>query len=247
MSRKRKPEDPPPSAPEWIVTYSDMVTLLLTFFVLLLTMAKEKDANFHAAHASYQRATANFGLPGALFGREVGSYFEHPRILYKVDKGEKEATEDRSMDLATETYRRIIQEIEQVMKIMPSQITCTEKTFHVTDIAFAKGDWTLDAKAKSYLDNYIKQLRESYAGERPALYVVGLAAEEPTPREQWLVSARRAQAVVDYIKRALENDARWTFFSWGAGAGGVWTGQRGIFSTKMHIAIAVLTENKGGN
>lgn len=30
-------EDPPASAPEWIVTFSDMVSLLVTFFVLLLT------------------------------------------------------------------------------------------------------------------------------------------------------------------------------------------------------------------
>jgi chemotaxis protein MotB len=28
-----------PSAPFWMVTYSDMVTLLLTFFVMLLAMA----------------------------------------------------------------------------------------------------------------------------------------------------------------------------------------------------------------
>ena len=184
MSRKRKPEDPPPSAPEWIVTYSDMVTLLLTFFVLLLTMAKEKDANFHAAHASYQRATANFGLPGALFGREVGSYFEHPRILYKVDKGEKEATEDRSMDLATETYRRIIQEIEQVMKIMPSQITCTEKTFHVTDIAFAKA---IDAGCESKCISITtpKQLRKLRRKGRLCTWW-GLHGGTDT-QEQWLV------------------------------------------------------------
>ena len=30
---------PPPGAPMWMTTYSDMVTLLLTFFVLLLSMA----------------------------------------------------------------------------------------------------------------------------------------------------------------------------------------------------------------
>mgnify|MGYP000906371398 CR=1 FL=1 len=32
---KKKKEDAPPGAPLWLVTYSDMVTLVLTFFVLL--------------------------------------------------------------------------------------------------------------------------------------------------------------------------------------------------------------------
>ena len=36
---KKKEECKGGGAPEWMVTYSDMVTLLLTFFVMLLAMA----------------------------------------------------------------------------------------------------------------------------------------------------------------------------------------------------------------
>lgn len=42
MAKKRR-KDPPAGAPEWMVTYGDMVTLLLTFFVLLLTFMKPKE------------------------------------------------------------------------------------------------------------------------------------------------------------------------------------------------------------
>ena len=39
MSRKNQtPEILPPKVPGYIVTFSDMVTLLLTFFVMLLTL-----------------------------------------------------------------------------------------------------------------------------------------------------------------------------------------------------------------
>ena len=37
--REKKKEEKPAGAPAWMVTYSDMVTLLLTFFVMLLAMA----------------------------------------------------------------------------------------------------------------------------------------------------------------------------------------------------------------
>ncbi len=38
-------EEDPPGAPEWIVTFSDMVSLLVTFFVLLLTFSSTSTKN----------------------------------------------------------------------------------------------------------------------------------------------------------------------------------------------------------
>ena len=37
--KKRKKKCPPEGAAEWLVTYGDMTTLLLTFFVLMFTTA----------------------------------------------------------------------------------------------------------------------------------------------------------------------------------------------------------------
>ncbi len=45
-----------PGAPMWIVTFSDMVTLLLTFFVLLLSMASMDRVKFTAASQSLSSA-----------------------------------------------------------------------------------------------------------------------------------------------------------------------------------------------
>lgn len=36
-------EDPPPGVPEWVVTYGDMMSLLLTFFIMLVSMSQLKD------------------------------------------------------------------------------------------------------------------------------------------------------------------------------------------------------------
>ncbi|MFW6344273.1 MAG: flagellar motor protein MotB, partial [Sediminispirochaetaceae bacterium] len=37
--RRRRKKCPPEGAPEWMLTYGDMVTLLLTFFVMMYTTA----------------------------------------------------------------------------------------------------------------------------------------------------------------------------------------------------------------
>lgn len=39
MPRREKKQQPPAGSPAWMVTFSDLMTLLLTFFVLLLSMA----------------------------------------------------------------------------------------------------------------------------------------------------------------------------------------------------------------
>ena len=36
-------EDPPAGVPEWVVTYGDMMSLLLTFFIMLVSMSKIKE------------------------------------------------------------------------------------------------------------------------------------------------------------------------------------------------------------
>lgn len=39
MGKHDVPEDPPQSAPDWIVTFSDMISLLVTFFVMLMSFS----------------------------------------------------------------------------------------------------------------------------------------------------------------------------------------------------------------
>jgi chemotaxis protein MotB len=56
---KEKKQDCPAGAPAWMVTYSDLVTLLLTFFVLLLSMASMDPIRVLQASSSLRDA---FGM-----------------------------------------------------------------------------------------------------------------------------------------------------------------------------------------
>jgi len=48
-------DEPPEGAPEWMVTYSDMISLLVTFFILLMTFSSPMNDN-------------NFPIAGGMFG-----------------------------------------------------------------------------------------------------------------------------------------------------------------------------------
>jgi chemotaxis protein MotB len=58
--KKCKKSECPAGAPAWMVTYSDLVTLLLTFFVLLLSMANMDPVRFTAASSSLKDAFGTY-------------------------------------------------------------------------------------------------------------------------------------------------------------------------------------------
>lgn len=55
--RKRKQEESSGGAPEWLTTYSDMVTLLLCFFVLLFSFSEVDAEKFRSIMSSFQGGT----------------------------------------------------------------------------------------------------------------------------------------------------------------------------------------------
>jgi len=242
MSRKRKSSgDGGPQVPAYIVTFSDMVTLLLTFFVLLLAMASEqKEELFTAGQSAFKRALADFGLSGSLFSKHSGLDFKHPKAKYKIDEGQDEAN-DRSIDAEMEIVRRRLLDLEKTIKIMPSQIVGVSKTFTVTDIHFNRGGCGLNKSSKEFLTTYCRQLEEGLGVGSVTLYVVGLAGSESSERQQWQVSARRAEAVANFIKGRLGEQLNWFVYSWGAGPGGDWSGPGGVISKQTDIMIVALT------
>jgi len=52
----KRPESQPKGAPEWMVTYSDVVSLLVTFFVMLLTFSTTDDEQFDKAAGALRGA-----------------------------------------------------------------------------------------------------------------------------------------------------------------------------------------------
>ena len=67
MARKKK-EDPPKGSPAWMNTFSDLMNLLLCFFVLLFSMSSVEEDKFQALVASFQNTFSILPNGGSAIG-----------------------------------------------------------------------------------------------------------------------------------------------------------------------------------
>lgn len=82
MARKKKEDPPPPGAPGWMTTYGDLMSLLLTFFVLLVSFSSIQESKFLQALGSLK------GALGVLPQYE-SSLFKRYVIMPKLTKRER--------------------------------------------------------------------------------------------------------------------------------------------------------------
>ncbi len=62
---KQKQEDPPAGSPAWMATFSDLMNLLLCFFVLLFSMSTVDAEKFEIVINSFQEAFSILPSGGA--------------------------------------------------------------------------------------------------------------------------------------------------------------------------------------
>jgi outer membrane protein OmpA-like peptidoglycan-associated protein len=229
-----------------------MVTLLLTFFVMLLSLATVQDPElFGRGRDSFSWSIKNFGL-GMLWGWKPKPDFGNVKIRFFISKPDK-FFEDRSIHIKEEKIRQLFNELRQSMKTMPSEVAATKTVFSVTNIRFPRGVSRLDVSAKRFLGGFCSNLQQD-SGSRPIkLYVLGLADDQATEKDKWILSAKRAKVVADYLRGILYSGSglqtqrsafggwsKWSVYWWGAGPGGDWVRQDSPISKQSQILIAVL-------
>lgn len=245
-------EDGGPKAPGYIVTFSDMITLLLTFFVMLQTLASTQDAEiFNKGRDAFIKSIRYIGL-GVLFDRGNVTALDHHKTKYYINNPE-ELTDKRTIDARAEEIRRILERLRQSTTIVPSTIVGKKANFSVANVHFSPGRDDLDGPAKTFLTGFSQDLLQNTVREPVALYVLGLASDVKSEKEQWLLSARRAGTVADFLRNALSSagqgqtqrslvsgKTKWSVYSWGAGPGGDWVRWDSPISKHSQILIAVL-------
>jgi chemotaxis protein MotB len=252
LSGKRTgPQEEKQKVPSYIVTFSDMVTLLLTFFVLLLTLAEVQDPElFNMGRDSFWESIRHCGL-GALLGNEVSVDLGADSELHPTS--EPTSSGDRTIDEYRQKLRRIFERINESTTTLPSQLVGQHLEFSITNVRFASGVADLSAEAKQSLSRYSLDLLQNLDSENDTLYVLGLAGDEASETQQWILSARRAQAVAHFLQEQLatspiarpggmarEEPPPWRVLWWGAGPGGNWAGQDRPDPGQSQILIAVL-------
>jgi chemotaxis protein MotB len=90
---KQSASDDGAGAPEWMVTFSDCMTLLLTFFVLLLSFSSFDDKIFSRMESAFTEGLASLGLRTS---KEYESLVPIPRVVHnqEPDAGSERPTVD---------------------------------------------------------------------------------------------------------------------------------------------------------
>ena len=241
--KPQKKEDRAPKVPAYIVTFSDMVTLLLTFFVMLLTLAQVQDPELmNQGRDSFTESIKNFGL-GTLFGRTTTPDFGNTKIKYAI-KSPDEKEHGRTIDAIEEDIRRIFKKVDRTVKTRPSEIVSKKTNFSVTNIRFPPDQTSLNESSKQFLTQFVENLKQNTEPSAIKLYVLGLATDEKTRKKQWITSALRAQAVEAFLSNIIDQKLHWPVYSWGAATGGDWVKADSHIYKGSHVLIAILRQDE---
>lgn len=108
IGRRRAAPDEPGEIPSWLTTYGDLMSLLLVFFVLLVSFSSIQESKFHEAAASLQNAFGiGSGPPSVLQLAEVATARNLARERQEATDSARELEQsllaaglDREVDIA---------------------------------------------------------------------------------------------------------------------------------------------------
>jgi chemotaxis protein MotB len=185
-------DEAPTGAPEWIVTFADLMSLLLTFFVLLLSFSSTQVAKFEAVAGSLKDA---LGMRSEL---DLSDQPERRQLIERL--------EDPRAEPDPSTPAGLEQELQKLLAELGGRgwgvaaLTGEGIVLNISgDLMFSSGDATLSPEAIHVLDRIANYVLQS---ERP-LDVVGHTDDVPiaTPLfpSNWELSAARAGSAVRYL------------------------------------------------
>ncbi|RKY53073.1 MAG: hypothetical protein DRP92_04290 [Candidatus Neomarinimicrobiota bacterium] len=188
MARKRKEDIEKPSSPHWMTTYSDMVTLLLTFFVLLVSFSTIDKVMFDRAMLSVR------GALGVL--RRNVSMLSSPTVP-------KESMLDQRRRAAL--YRNInaMKELAKAMgyeKDISVEMTTTGFLIRMgSRVLFDLGSADLKPEAYPILQLVGEVLKEDVAEVVVCGHTDNLPIRSGKYPSNWELSTARALSVVKYL------------------------------------------------
>ena len=191
--RDCKCPEPEVGAPLWMVTYSDMVTLLLCFFVMQLSMANFLDPG--KVEAALESIHAAFSTGGTL----------------RSDKVIKtQASNSDQKESAAESLHNMVSELRDVMSqsLSNDMIRMTQKKTEVrlridSSMLFQAGAAELHPSAYKAITDIATALE----GEQVNVIVEGHADADGTDEiRNWNLSAERAVTVVNELRKRKGRD-----------------------------------------
>jgi chemotaxis protein MotB len=179
--------------PPWLITYSDLITLLLTFFILLLSMADLDPQRFNEASKSLKGALG-------LQPRSTSSQVIEPVFPSAP------ATNDRNSEIGSLTsfYQKLRQELEQSLSIEEGlrtlQPDATTLVVRLDEsLLFAQGSDTLLSTAIPVLKKIGRAVKPYPIDIRIEGHSDAVEATADQRSNSWELSTSRAVSVLRYF------------------------------------------------
>jgi len=196
-SRVAKPEKR--ILPAYMVSFGDMVTNLLVFFILLCTMAEQRRCGLVASGAgSFVKALNAFGLPGIAYSGSKAANFSEQLPRYAGQK-----------DLANRADVVIRQFLDKIRRISPieyrlerrlvSILEAGENVVMPIDIEFVGNSTRLAPDSREVLDNAAPVLDRARCTISIEAYVDERFPMPPGYKSTWELTAARAASVAKYL------------------------------------------------
>lgn len=225
MSRERdkKRQEESSGAPEWLTTYSDMVTLLLTFFVMLFAMSTVDGTKFTDVARSFSSSFLDMGTGNYLLNSSGNSIltvdFVNPSDNNKPSQKEKyiESAEElivdaerqireKELDIAKEELRQAAEEQGLSKKVEIVE----DKDFILmrleSEVFFDSGSAKIRPEAYPVLNQIAGVLKNVDSEIIVSGHTDNVPINTPVYKSNWELSTARATTVVRYFTEKLDLD-----------------------------------------
>jgi chemotaxis protein MotB len=187
IERSKSENDSEEGTPAWMVTYGDMMGLLLTFFILIVSFSSIQETKFEKAAGSMKASLGVLPKSGK------------PQIFNELNQ----VSQERKMDDVIDEVQKMKAQIAEKKLQEQVKITLTEKGAHIViadPLLFDLGSDQLRPQAFPALDLVAEMLAKSPDAD---VIVEGHTDNWPINNARfpsnWELSSARALAVVKYF------------------------------------------------
>jgi chemotaxis protein MotB len=189
MARAKK--CPPAGAPEWVLTYGDMMSLLLVFFIMLVALSEiKKEDEYNAIVEEVQKAFGIKGGGGKLPTKDDPELSLIERLVAISLHQQKEPNHSNTVDPGMEGRESTVTKVREGLRYaIGGRIT------------FEPGSADLTEYGRQQLRDVVEEFQ--IRGTNNIIEIRGHAAsmelaENPRFSDLWQLSYARAKAVMDY-------------------------------------------------
>lgn len=197
MAKKKKKSSAQFNPLGWMVTFSDLITLLLTFFVLLISMSSMDQKSVSEAFALFAGGSGPLAMTESGKLTELTTVIESTRIVPFTKLMENKRVKDIIFEFDDPTYARIMSLLEKDIIV-----TVSEKGVAIqlaSYILFNEGDSELRLENLPILHRLAEVLRAMRYPASIEGHTDGSEAEGGNSEFAWRLSLARAMSILEYF------------------------------------------------